>query len=107
MSPFDFGLWMCGALDLQVGRGAAEGSYSVQWDRSRLLRSRLHQVSCESPAAGTLERPHPCRGGYSTLSIPMLLFPAASGPDIHLGRLPSSRSPKEKRECPQESTIWR
>ncbi|XP_032169024.1 FERM and PDZ domain-containing protein 2 isoform X1 [Mustela erminea] len=62
----------------EVGRGAAEGSYSVQWDRSRLIRSRLHQVSCESPAAGTLERPHPCRVSERSTETQSSLEPGPS-----------------------------
>lgn len=70
MPPFDRGMWMRDALDLQVERRVVEESSSVQQDRSYLLRNRLHQASCDSPATRALECLHPFGGGYSALSIP-------------------------------------
>lgn len=70
MPPFDCGMRMCDALDLQVERRVVEESSSVHRDRSHLLRNRLCQASCESPVDRALECLHSCRGGYSALSIP-------------------------------------
>ncbi|XP_060057915.1 FERM and PDZ domain-containing protein 2-like [Erinaceus europaeus] len=44
----------------EVERRVVEESFTVQQDRSSLLRNRLHQASCESPAAAAPECLHPC-----------------------------------------------
>ncbi|KAM8911618.1 LOW QUALITY PROTEIN: FERM and PDZ domain-containing protein 2-like [Lycaon pictus] len=55
-------------------------SSPMQQDRSYLLRNRLHQESCENPAAWALERLHPCRVSERSTETQSSLVPGLSTP---------------------------